>query len=163
MSRNRRREQGEGRRHDRDRDRNNDASLEVREGVDSDSSHDVETNDSSTSQTHHTSDDPVISGGYLDHDHSGDDDGFDSREGSDSYGEHHRDPITSGGQNDSYSYDQYRESSDSDHDQGEDHYGSVTTYYDDNDHVLGSSSGDFHESDDDHNRFSLIGAAPQPF
>ena len=140
MSRHRRREQGEGRRHDRDRNR--DASLEVRDGIDSDS---------------------VISGGYLDRDHSDDDDGFDSRESYDNHGEHHRDPVTSGGQSGSYSYDQHRESSDSNHDQGEDHYGSVTTYYDDNDHVLGSSSGEFHESDDDHNRFSLIGAAPQPF
>ena len=73
------------------------------------------------------------------------------------------DPIISGGQTGSYSYDQQRESSDSSRDQGEHSYGSVTTYYDDSDHVLGSSSGDFHESDDDHNRFSLIGTAPQPF
>ena len=104
MSRHRRREQGEGRRHDRDHDRKSDASLEVRAGVNSDSSHDVEVSDSNMSETHHTSNDPVIAGGYLDRDRSDDVDNSGSRDGYNSHERHHHDPVTSGGDDSSGDY-----------------------------------------------------------
>lgn len=100
MSRRRKVEQGDGRRHDRNRvrDRKSVTPLALNASGIVNTSHDANDSASDASDSLHKVNDSIIAGGYLERDHSKNDDNLGSKEDYRRHKEDNPDPVTSGGQ-----------------------------------------------------------------